>query len=67
MPEYWVVDPVHQVVSVYLLENGKYAPPLEYGREDMLPVVVLKGLEIDLSDVFEPLEAHEDEEGVERL
>ena len=54
--EYWVIDPVHRIVSVYLLKNGAYAPAIKYTPEDVVPVTVIPGLEIDLAEIFPPLE-----------
>ena len=50
--EYWIVDPMNQYVDAHILENGKYNRH-DYYRTDILPVHVLEGCEIDLSEVFE--------------
>ena len=49
--EYWVVDPDKKSVNVYLLENGKYFT-VTYSDNDIVPVNVLDGCEINLADVF---------------
>jgi Uma2 family endonuclease len=49
--EYWVVDPEDKIVSVHMLDNGRYITRT-YGDTDQLPIHVLAGCEIDLSDVF---------------
>ncbi|MCL2217096.1 MAG: Uma2 family endonuclease [Defluviitaleaceae bacterium] len=50
--EYWIVDPEHKTVDVYLLDNGRYYS-WNYGGDDVIPVQLLKGLEINLTDLFE--------------
>jgi len=52
--EYWIVDPNAKVAYVFLLQpDGKYdfGTVYEYGQK--APVHILKGLEIDLNELFE--------------
>ncbi len=56
--EYWIVDPERKTVSVYLLRDDGYLSPRAYGHEDTVPVNILKGLSIDMREVF-PAEAAE--------
>jgi Uma2 family endonuclease len=49
--EYWMVDPDFQTVQVYILENDKYIVST-YSGDDIVPVHVLEGCEINLADVF---------------
>ncbi len=53
VPEYWIVDPIHQLVQVYRLEEGKYAFQGQHGKEDQ---IVVKGfdesLAITLDEIF---------------
>lgn len=49
--EYWIVDPESRTVAAHVLENGKYVA-FAYGEEDLAPVHVLEGCEINLADVF---------------
>ena len=49
--EYWIVNPGGKTVSVYVLENGRYVSSA-YGETDMVPVHILEGCAIQLSDVF---------------
>ena len=49
--EYWIVDPIKNEVTVYILEDGKYHGTL-YSEEDIIPVTALPGCEIDLSVIF---------------
>jgi len=48
--EYWIVDPVDEIIAVNLLVDGKYELTL-YG-EGEIPVSVLEGCTINLSEVF---------------
>lgn len=50
--EYWIVDPVTQVVSVHVLEEGAYPSPTVYSKDTVLPATVLEECTIDLSTVF---------------
>jgi len=51
--EYWIVDPSQYSAAVYRLdENGRYGLPEVYDAQDSVPVGVLEGLSIDLSQVF---------------
>jgi len=52
--EYWIIDPESYTADVYILENGKYIANL-YNDEDIVPVHVLEGCEINLADVFDDL------------
>ena len=52
--EYWIIDPESQTVTVYNLENGKYIAN-NYSDEDIVPVHVLEGCEINLAEVFDDL------------
>ena len=50
--EYWVVNPDNKIVSVHILENGRYVTSA-YSDTDTVSVHVLDGCEIDLREVFE--------------
>jgi len=50
--EYWIVDPVKQMVLVHTLNDGRYGSPIAYTKEEPVPVGVLEGCEIDLTTVF---------------
>ncbi len=50
--EYWIVDPVSRIVSVYELEEGAYHAAVTYGVGSSVPVGVLDNCTIDLSTVF---------------
>jgi len=50
--EYWIVEPESRIVSVHILESGKYvASAFEGGAE--IGVHVLPGCRINMKDVFE--------------
>jgi len=49
--EYWIVDPIKNLVTVHVLKNGKYNATL-YSEKDILPVTILPGCEIDLNIIF---------------
>ncbi|MCL2387200.1 MAG: Uma2 family endonuclease [Defluviitaleaceae bacterium] len=53
--EYWAVDPDARWVDVYLLVEGRYVMS-GYGEEDIAPVMVLPDCEINLTEVFAPLD-----------
>jgi len=52
--EYWVVDPVHNTIQVYKVnETGRYGFPEVYGKDDKIKVGIFNDeLEIDLTVVF---------------
>jgi len=49
--EYWIVDPDSKTVTVNILDNGRYYNS-SYAETDAVPVHVLDGCTISLSDVF---------------
>jgi Uma2 family endonuclease len=57
--EYWVVDPSDKSVHVYILNEGKYIS-FVYEENEKIPVHVLPGCEIDLADVFPPIDDAEE-------
>jgi len=50
--EYWIVDPISQIVDKFVLENGKYAFKGKFTNGDKVAVHTLPGLDIDLDDIF---------------
>ena len=50
--EYWIIDPVARVVSVYSLEDGAYHAAAVYSAGAFVPVGVLDDCRIDLRTVF---------------
>jgi Uma2 family endonuclease len=49
--EYWVVDPVSKIITVYVLKHKEYVVSAYEGKA-VAPVTVLPGCEIDLDAVF---------------
>ena len=49
--EYWIVDREIKMVSVHVLRNGEYTTSA-YISDDSIPVHVLEGCMIDLSEIF---------------
>ena len=49
--EYWIVDPDSKTLSVNILKYGEYMARA-YADTDSVPVAVLDGCEINLTDVF---------------
>lgn len=50
--EYWIADPLHETIEVYLLVNGKYNYLQTYVKEDELKVNIFDDLVIDLKPIF---------------
>ena len=50
--EYWVVDPDARLIRVMALEGGGYRVTGEYGVGDKLTSPTLKGLALEVEDVF---------------
>ena len=52
--EYWIVDPKAKTACAFLLQpDGRYDLGTVYDTTQKAPVHILKGLEIDLNDLFE--------------
>jgi len=49
--EYWIVDPDLNLLQAGVLYEGKYITTM-YEPDDIAPVTVLEGCEINLTDVF---------------
>ena len=50
--EYWIVDAEDNYIQASVLKDGSYITTM-HGAEDIAPVTVLDGCEINLADVFE--------------
>jgi len=51
--EYWLIDPIHGIVTVYMLEeSGRYGKPSIHAGKGKLEVKTMTGLDIDLDMVF---------------
>lgn len=51
--EYWIMDPLENLLDVFVLQNNKYQLVKKYVCDDLVPVNTLPGLVIDLADIFE--------------
>lgn len=49
--EYWIVEPESKTLSCHVLKDGHFIASA-YGENDIVPVHVLEGCEINLQDVF---------------
>lgn len=53
VPEYWIIDPTHETLLQYVLqENGMYWPPKIFVSDEIVQSVVLPSLKIDLNEIF---------------
>lgn len=50
--EYWIVDPIYETIDVYILEDGFYKHYGTYTKNEYIEVQVLKGLSINLNNIF---------------
>jgi len=51
--EYWVIDPETNTLAVHLLKNGSYIISAYTDENEAVPVSILKGCVINLTEVFE--------------
>ena len=52
VPEYWIVDPVNEMLWQFRLRGGKYALRATFGEDDTLTTPALEGFSLPMSDVF---------------
>jgi len=52
--EYWIVHPSDRYVETYVLKDGEYVTKM-YGDTQAVPVHVLEGCAIPLSEIFTPI------------
>ena len=50
--EYWIVDPIAEVVTVYGLDGDRFSPSAKLERSADLYSVVLRGFVLDLDTIF---------------
>ena len=50
--EYWIVDPIHQLVQVFRLNGETYNLHGQFSKEDTIRVDVLGGLVVHLEEIF---------------
>ena len=65
--EYWIVDPVHRIVTAYRLEGAKFTAFEHFSHKDTLTTSLFPGLAINLSQVFTSVGEETDESGKEIL
>ena len=52
IPEYWILDELHQTARQLELRNGQYAERAVLTADDTLTTPLLPGLAVPLADVF---------------
>jgi len=53
VPEYWIIDPIGNVLEVYQLESGSYVLIAVAGEKDRVQSTTLAGLSFEASRLFE--------------
>jgi len=51
VPEIWFIDPDYSNIQVFRIKGGKYSVDF-YNAEDIVPVGILPGFEINMNDIF---------------
>lgn len=51
VPEYWIIDPDHQNILVYILKGGKYQNPINV-VDDYIPSEKFPTLKLHTNDIF---------------
>ncbi len=52
--EYWIIDPTHETLLQYSLqENGTYTPPQIFVNDEIVQSSVFAMLTVNLSEIFE--------------
>jgi Uma2 family endonuclease len=52
VPEYWIVNPQNETITVLRLDNGAYAEHGIFGRGEVATSVILPGFSVNVSEVF---------------
>ncbi len=52
VPEYWIVDPVHGLVTAYHLEEGRYGKAAHFDRASTLVSLEFPEVSVPLERVF---------------
>jgi Uma2 family endonuclease len=50
--EYWIVDPLHETIEVYLLQGNRFAEKQVYAEGDVMEVSIFADCQMNLNDVF---------------
>jgi Uma2 family endonuclease len=53
VPEYWIIDPIEQIVMQFQLSNNRYLEPTFYGIGDYISPLSLHNMKIAVIDIFE--------------
>jgi Uma2 family endonuclease len=53
IPEYWIADPIGNVLEVYVLHDARYAPSGAFSDRDQVVSPTLTGLVFDARQLFE--------------
>ena len=53
IPEYWILDPVNDTLTVLELAGGQYIERAALGRNDTLTTPTIPGLSISLNELFD--------------
>ena len=53
IPEYWIIDPVSETISVFRLEAGEYAEQGPFSRGQHLQSTLCPGLTFEVTHLFE--------------
>ena len=65
IPEYWIVNPFNETITVYRLADGRYVEHGVFRRGDVATSVILLGFAVKVSEVFDlecPPDDPEDDE-----
>lgn len=50
--EYWIVDPLDELVDVFVLQNNKYQLTKKHVADETVISQTIQGMKIDLKDIF---------------
>ena len=51
VPEYWIIDPITETISVYLFSGNKFILR-NYKKGEIISIKTIKGLEVDTTNIF---------------
>lgn len=56
VPEYWIIHPIEQTLSIYSLKNNSDVPSRVYTSGDVVMSTVMAGFVIDLEAFFKEMD-----------